>query len=165
MTLLSDEVRDLTLQHMQGKCASKCLSLPKTPYKLFRSRMIKEKAKLSNMPWWGTTYKYWVTRENHSRNKSYLYVFKIIQKPKFLDRNRVRRFESKLFYFSITRDILVDTWKFTGSGEAWNNLYADFKSRRWTSLVLRTLLEDEQRTKCGGVCWWFITHALYLQHL
>jgi hypothetical protein len=38
----------------------------------------------------------------------------------------VRRFESKLFYFLITQDTLVDAWKFTGSGEAWNNMYADF---------------------------------------
>ena len=43
--------------------------------------------------------------------------------------NRVKRFESKLFYFSISQDILVDTWKFTGSGEAWNNLYADFQNQ------------------------------------
>ena len=43
--------------------------------------------------------------------------------------SRVRRFESKLFHFSITQDILVDTQKFTGSGKAWNNLYADFKSK------------------------------------
>jgi hypothetical protein len=50
-----------------------------------------------------------------------------MQKPKFLSRDRVRRFESELFHFSIAQDILVDTWKFTGSGEAWNNLYADFK--------------------------------------
>jgi hypothetical protein len=39
------------------------------------------------------------------------------------------RFESKLFHFSITQDILIDTWKFIGLGEAWNNLYADFKSK------------------------------------
>ena len=62
--------------------------------------------------------------------KSYLYVFKIIQKPMFLSMNRVRRLESKLFCFSITQDILVDTWKFTGSGEAWNNLYTDFQNQR-----------------------------------
>jgi hypothetical protein len=37
----------------------------------------------------------------------------------------IRRFESKLFHFSITQDTLVDTWKFTGKGEAWNKLYAD----------------------------------------
>ena len=43
--------------------------------------------------------------------------------------NRVRRLESKLFYFSITQDILVDTWKFTGLGEAWNNLYVDFSNQ------------------------------------
>ena len=52
---------------------------------------------------------------------------KIIQKPKFLSMNRVRTFESKLFHFSITQDILVDTWKFASYGEAWNNLYTDSK--------------------------------------
>ena len=34
MTLLSGEVRNLTLQHMQGKCAYKFSSLTKAPYKL-----------------------------------------------------------------------------------------------------------------------------------
>ena len=38
----------------------------------------------------------------------------------------MKRVESMLFHFSITQDILVDTWKFTGSGKAWNNLYVDF---------------------------------------
>ena len=59
---------------------------------------------------------------------------KNIQKPKFLSMNRVRRFESKLFHFSITQDILVDTWKFIGSGEAWNNLYADFQIKEMNTL-------------------------------
>ena len=45
MTLPSSEVQDLTLQHMQGKCASQYSSLPKAPYKLFRSRMIKREGK------------------------------------------------------------------------------------------------------------------------
>ena len=48
--------------------------------------------------------------------------------------NRVSRFESKLFYFSIAQDILVDTWKFIGSGEAWNNLYADFQIKEMNPL-------------------------------
>jgi hypothetical protein len=125
MTLPFGEVWDLTWQHMQGKCALEFSILPKAPYKLFRSRMIKWRQSLdiclheephTNMSAW----------ENHSRNKSYLYVFKTIQKPKFLSKDRVRRFESKLFHFSITQDILVDTWKLTGSGEAWKNLYMDF---------------------------------------
>ena len=42
----------------------------------------------------------------------------------------VRGIESMLFHYSITQDILVDTLKLRGSGEAWNNLYADYKSRR-----------------------------------
>jgi hypothetical protein len=42
----------------------------------------------------------------------------------------IRRFESKLFCFSITQDIVVDTWKFIGKGEAWNNLYADLSNLR-----------------------------------
>ena len=45
MTLLSSVVRDLTLQQMQDKCASQFSSLPKAPYKLIRSRMIKREGK------------------------------------------------------------------------------------------------------------------------
>jgi hypothetical protein len=48
-------------------------------------------------------------------------------KPKLLSMTIVRRFEAKLFRFSITHDTLVDTWKFTSSGEAWNKMYADFQ--------------------------------------
>jgi hypothetical protein len=48
--------------------------------------------------------------------------------------NRVRRFESKLFHFLITQDILVDTWKLIGSGKAWNNLYADFQIKEMNPL-------------------------------
>ena len=44
--------------------------------------------------------------------------------------NDARGFESMLFHFSITQDNVVDTPKFIGSGEAWNNLYAGFISRR-----------------------------------
>ena len=154
MTLLSDEVWDLTSQHMQGKCAPQHSSPPKAPYKPYRSRMIKRKARTFKYALVRNHLQIWVTWANHSRNKSYLYVFKIMQKPKFLSMNNVRRFESKLFHFSITQNILVDTWKFTSYGEAWNNLYIDCKSRRWTRLVLKTLLMDEQRTKCGGACWW-----------
>jgi hypothetical protein len=39
-------------------------------------------------------------------------------------------FESRLFHYSITQDNVVDTLKFIGSGEAWNNLYIDVMSRR-----------------------------------
>ena len=124
MTLLSGAIWDLTWQHMQGKCASQYSSLPKAPYKLSRSRIIKREGKIALVR---NHLQMWVTWTNHSRNKSYLYDYKIIQKPKFLGRERVRRFKSKLFHFSITQDILVDTWKFIGSGEAWNNLYADFQ--------------------------------------
>ena len=60
--------------------------------------------------------------------------FKIIQKSKYLSRDRVRRFDSKLFCFSIAQDILVDTWKFIGSGEAWNNLYTDFQIKEMQPL-------------------------------
>ena len=48
--------------------------------------------------------------------------------------DRVRRFESKLFCFSIAQDTLVHTWKFTGSGEAWNNLYVDFQIKEMNPL-------------------------------
>ena len=80
----------------------------------------------------GKTSKY--ALERNQGTKSYLYVFKIIQKPKFLSKDRVRRFESKLFHFSIAQDILVDTWKFTGSGEAPNNLYVDFQIKEMNPL-------------------------------
>ena len=79
------------------------------------------------MAWKGTTYKVEQLERIIQGTKNYPYVFKIIQKPKFLSRYRVRRFKSKLFYFSIAQDILVDTWKFIGSVEAWNNLYAYFQ--------------------------------------
>jgi hypothetical protein len=52
------------------------------------------------------------------------------QKPKFISKSRVRRFESKLFHYPLTQDILEDTQKFIGLGEAWNNMYANFISRR-----------------------------------
>ena len=42
----------------------------------------------------------------------------------------VREIESMLFHYSITQDIVVDTQKLIGLGEALNNLYADYKSRR-----------------------------------
>jgi len=65
--------------------------------------------------------------ESFKEQKAVFMFSKLYKKPKFLSRDRVRRFESKLFYFLIVQDILVDTWKFTGSGEAWNNLYVDFQ--------------------------------------
>jgi hypothetical protein len=107
MMLPSGMVRDLTQQHIQGKSASQCSSIPKTLDKLFRGRMI------SNMPWEEPLAKFWVTWENHSRNKMPSLFLKQ-SKPKSLSMIAVRRFESKLFYFSITHDTLVDTWKFTG---------------------------------------------------
>ena len=87
--------------------------------------MIKEKAKfkicLGEEPFTNLS----DLRESFKEPKLSFY-FQNHTKPKFLSMNKVRRFESKLFRFSIIQDILVDTWKFTGSGEAWNNLYADF---------------------------------------
>jgi hypothetical protein len=73
------------------------------------------------------------SRESFKEQKLSL-CFQNIQKPKFLSRDRVRRLESKLFRFSITQDILVDTWKFIGSGEAWNNLYLDFQIKEMNPL-------------------------------
>ena len=60
MTLLSGVVRDLTLQQIQDKCASQFSSIPKAPYKLIRSRMIKREGKTS---------KYALVR-NHLQNLS-----------------------------------------------------------------------------------------------
>jgi hypothetical protein len=45
-----------------------------------------------------------------------------------------RGFESMLFHYSITQDNVVDTQKFTGPCEVWNNLYADFISKEMTHL-------------------------------
>ena len=136
MTLPSSEVQDLTLQHMQGKCASQYSSLPKAPYKLFRSRMIKREGKnfqicLGKEPLTDLS----DLSESFKEQKLSL-CFQNHTKPKFLSMNRVRRFESKLFHFLITQDILVDTWKFASSGEAWNNLYADFQIKE-TNLLSR----------------------------
>ena len=38
-----------------------------------------------------------------------------------------------------------------GLEEAWNNLYAGYVQGVASTLVLQSLLEDEQRAKCGGV--------------
>ena len=38
-----------------------------------------------------------------------------------------------------------------GLEEAWNNLYAGYIQGMASILVLITLLEDEQRAKCGGL--------------
>ena len=35
--------------------------------------------------------------------------------------------------------------------ETWNNLYAGYIKGDASTLVLQSLLEDEQRAKCGGV--------------
>ena len=75
-----------------------------------------------------------------------------MQNPKFLRRDCVRGFESRLFHVSITQDSLVDTLKFINLGEASNNLYADsFDKENEPIWSLVPSLEDEQRTKCGGV--------------
>ena len=78
--------------------------------------------------------------------------FKILQSPKFLRRDYVRGFESRLFHVSVTQDSLVDTMKFINPGEAGNNLYVDsFDKEDEPIWSLVPSLEDEQRTKCGGV--------------
>jgi hypothetical protein len=66
----------------------------------------------------------------------YVYISKIKWKPQVSELIDARVFESMLFHYSITQDNVVDTPKFTGSSEAWNNLYADIISRRWPILVL-----------------------------
>ena len=38
-----------------------------------------------------------------------------------------------------------------GPEEAWNNLYAGYVQGVATTLVLQTLLEDEQRAKCESI--------------
>ena len=61
---------------------------------------------------------------------SYVYIFQIHMKTQVSKMIDARGFESMLFHYSITQDNVVDTQKFTGSGEACNTLYADFISRR-----------------------------------
>ena len=131
------------------------LSLPKDPYKLFRSR--KEIRQHCDMPWWGTKHIY-------ERSERIIWGAKIClhfqnqMKTQVSELIDARGFESMLFHYSITQDNVVDTQKFIGLGEAWNNLYADYIWRRWPILVPWTLLEDEQRAKCGGACWRSLTH-------
>ena len=164
MTLIFGEVWNLTLQHMQGKCASIFWSLLETPDKLFRNRMIKEKANSQHMPWWGNTHKIeWLKRIIQGTKAIFMFS-KTLKNPSIWAGKEWEDLNQSYSIFLIIQYILVDTWKFTGSGEAWNNFYAYFKSRRWTHLVLRALLEDEQRTMCGGVCWRFLTHTLHRQH-
>ena len=47
---------------------------------------------------------------------------------------------------------MVATQKVSQESEGtWNNLYAGFIKGDASTLVLQSLLEDEQRAKCGGV--------------
>jgi hypothetical protein len=91
---------------MQGKCASQYSSLTKAPYKLFRSKMIKREGKnfqicLGKKPLTDLS----DLSKSFKEQKLYL-CFQNHTKPKFLSMNRLRKFESKLFRFSITLDIL-----------------------------------------------------------
>jgi len=95
-----------------------------------------------------------IRRDLRASFKKYMLslFFKILQNPKFLRRDYVRGLESRLFHVSITQDSLVDTLKFINPGEAGNNLYADsFNKEDEPILSLVPSLEDDQRTKCGGV--------------
>ena len=57
-----------------------------------------------------------------------------------------------LFHSSITQESMVATQKVSQElEETWNNLYAGFIKGDPSTLVLQSLLEDEQRAKCGGV--------------
>ena len=61
----------------------KLSSLPKAPYKLIRSRLIKREGKLSKYALVRNHLQIWVTWENHSMNKIYLIVFKNHKNPSF----------------------------------------------------------------------------------
>ena len=61
---------------------------------------------------------------------SYVYISKSNEKTQVSEHIDARGFESMLFHYPITQDKVIDTPKFTGSGEAWNNLYANIISRR-----------------------------------
>jgi len=85
--------------------------------------------------------------------------FKILQNPKFLRRDYVRGFESRLFHVSITQDSLVDTLKFISQGEAGNNLYADsFDMEDEPIWSLVPSLEDEQKDQVCGSCWYPLSY-------
>ena len=57
-----------------------------------------------------------------------------------------------LFHSSITQESMVATQKVSQELEGtWNNLYAGFIKGDASTLVLQSLLEDEQIAKCGGV--------------
>ena len=60
-----------------------------------------------------------------------------------------RGFESMLFHYSITQDNVVDNPQFTSAGEALNNLYADFISRRWPILVLKLYSRTSKELSVG----------------
>ena len=94
------------------------LSLPKDPYKLFRSR--KERRQHYDMPWWGTKHNY-EQFERIIRGAKLCFHFKIKWKNQVSKLIDARGFESMLFHYSITQDNVVDTSKFTSAGEAWNN--------------------------------------------
>ena len=57
-----------------------------------------------------------------------------------------------LFRSSITQESMVATKKVSQElEETWNNLYAGFIKGDASTIVLQSLLEDEQRAKWGGV--------------
>ena len=60
--------------------------------------------------------------------------------------------KSLLFHSSITQKSMVATQKVSQElEEIWNNLYVGYIKGDASNLVLQSLLEDEQRAKCGGV--------------
>ena len=61
---------------------------------------------------------------------SYVYIFQKQMKTQVPELIDEKGFESMLFHASITQDNVVDTSEFTSAGEAWNNLYAGYISRR-----------------------------------
>ena len=64
---------------------------------------------------------------------------------------RLRNLKFKPFQVSIIKISMIDTYKFTSLGKAWNNLYAGCNQGVASTLVLQPLLEDERRVKCGVV--------------
>jgi hypothetical protein len=63
------------------------------------------------------------------------------------------RLDSNPFHSPTTQDGKVHTSKFM-SKKLWlgiTYMQASYYLRRWSTLVLRPLLEDEQRAKCEGV--------------
>ena len=80
-----------------------------------------------------------------------MYLFSKYKNPCF-QAGRSRNLKSTSFHSSITQESMVATQKDSqGLEESGNNLYAGYIKGVASTIVLQSLLEDEQRAKCGGL--------------